>query len=132
MAEKNKQPTYSDFSTSFAKNPIQRDVLRISEFDAVKRSVRNLILTDKYERLLDPNIGANIRALLFEPIDATTTITMRNAIENTLRNYEPRAIIQEIIIKPDYDRQSYYVQITFSLRYSEQQAAVEFFLNRIR
>ncbi len=89
MAEK-KQPKYSDFSTSFARNPIQSDLLRISEFDAVKRSVRSLILTDKYERLLDPNIGGNIRALLFEPIDAATTITLRNAIESTLNNYEPR------------------------------------------
>jgi phage baseplate assembly protein W len=131
MAEK-KQPKYSDFSTSFARNPIQSDLLRISEFDAVKRSVRSLILTDKYERLLDPNIGGNIRALLFEPIDAATTITLRNAIESTLNNYEPRAVIREIVIKPDYDRQAYYVQITFSLIYSEQQAAVEFFLNRIR
>jgi phage baseplate assembly protein W len=127
-----KPPIYSDFSTSFARNPVQNDVVRLTDFDAVKRSVRNLILTGKYERLIDPEIGANIYNLLFEPMDPTTTILIRKAIEITLQNYEPRANIDQIIVTPDYDRNRYFIQVVFSLNTNQRQATVELFLNRIR
>jgi phage baseplate assembly protein W len=127
-----KPPIFSDFSTSFARNPAQNDVVRLTDFDAVKRSVRNLILTSKYERLIDPEIGANIYNLLFEPMDPTTTILITKAIEITLQNYEPRANIEQIIVTPDYDRNRYFIQVVFSLNTNQRQATVELFLNRIR
>ena len=127
-----KPPIFSDFSTSFARNPAQNDVVRLTDFDAVKRSVRNLILTSKYERLIDPEIGANIYNLLFEPMDPTTTILITKAIEITLQNYEPRANIEQIIVTPDYDMNRYFIQVVFSLNTNQRQATVELFLNRIR
>ena len=127
-----KQPTYSDFSTAFSRNPVQNDLVRISEFSAVKRSVRNLVLTNKYERLLDPAIGGNIQSLLFEPMDSTTSVLIRSAIALTLKNYEPRAIINQITVQPDYDNQRYFIQIVFSLKTQQNSATVELFLDRIR
>lgn len=128
-----KQPTYSDFSTAFSRNPVNNDLVRVTEFNAVKRSVRNLILTNKYERLLDPAIGGNVQSLLFEPMDAMTSVLIRNAIELTLQNYEPRAIINQINVQPDYDNQRYFIQIVFSLKTNQQNSTtVEVFLDRIR
>jgi len=82
--------------------------------------------------LIDPEIGANIYNLLFEPMDPTTTILIRKAIEITLQNYEPRANIEQIIVTPDYDRNRYFIQVVFSLNTNQRQATVELFLNRIR
>jgi len=82
--------------------------------------------------LIDPEIGANIYNLLFEPMDPTTTILITKAIEITLQNYEPRANIEQIIVTPDYDRNRYFIQVVFSLNTNQRQATVELFLNRIR
>jgi len=108
------------------------DLVQLTELDAVKRAVKNLILTDKYERLLNPRIGSGIKALLFEPMTPITTISIRDAITNTLVEFEPRAILNDVDVQPDYDRQTYYVTIIFSIRSTEQVGTVEFFLTRIR
>lgn len=125
-------PRYSDISMNFSKHPTNRDLVRVSNFDAVKLSVRNLIQTNPYERLLNPRIGSGIRGLLFEPMLPSTTIALRDAIEETIKNHEKRAILNNVVVEPDYDLQSYYVKIIFSMAYSNEQAATEFFLERIR
>jgi len=127
-----KPPTYSDFSAQFGRNRRTNDLVQLTELDAVKRAVKNLILTDKYERLLNPRIGSGIKALLFEPMTPITTISIRDAITNTLVEFEPRAILNDVDVQPDYDRQTYYVTIIFSIRSTEQVGTVEFFLTRIR
>lgn len=127
-----KPPTYSDFSAQFGRNRITNDLVQLTEIDAVKRAIKNLIMTDKYERLLNPRIGAGIRALLFEQMTPLTTMSIRDVISNTLSEFEPRAIVDQVDVQPDYDRQSYYITIIFSMRSTEQVGTVEFFLNRIR
>ena len=123
---------YTDILTSFEPHPLTGDVGRISDADAVRRSVRNLVLTGKYERRLDPNIGANIRGLLFEPMTPFTTIRLRDYIDEVIENYEPRAIVQNIIVQPDYDRQEYFIQIEFRIEQSEAPIFLDVFLERIR
>ena len=125
-------PTYSDFSASFSRNVITNDVVRLNDIDAVKRSVKNLIVTDKYERLLDPEFGAGISELLFEQMTPLTTVALRETIIQTLNRYEPRINIDTIDVTPDYDRNSYFISIAFSLVRNEQAGTVEFLLNRIR
>jgi phage baseplate assembly protein W len=127
-----KQPTFSDVSTNFTKSIISGDVVRTIDAEAVKRSIRNLIFTRKYERLLDPKIGADIQSFLFEPIDALTTMSIKKAIETTIKNYEPRVSLQEVVIQADYDTQRYFVIIDFTILNSSVQNTVELFLDRIR
>ena len=127
-----KQPIYSDLSTNFTKSIISGDVVRTIDSEAVKRSIRNLIFTRKYERLLDPKIGADIQSFLFEPIDAITTMSIKKAIESTIKNYEPRANLQEVLVQADYEGQRYFVSISFSVLNSSVQNTVELFLDRIR
>lgn len=125
-------PTYSDFSTSFSRNLVTNDVVRLTDIDAVKRSVKNLIVTDKYERLLNPSIGAGISELLFEQMTPLITIALRETIIQTLSEFEPRINIDTVDVTPDYDRNTYYISIAFSLVRNEQVGTVEFLLNRIR
>lgn len=127
-----KSARYSDINTAFAPHPISGDLARIVEFEAVRRSVRNLIMTNKYERILDPRIGSNIMHILFEPMDGSTTAVLQSYIRETINNYEPRALLQDVVVTPDYDNQVYYVSINFAVTFSEQIASVSFFLNRIR
>jgi phage baseplate assembly protein W len=127
-----KLPTFSDVSANFTKSIVSGDVVRTIDSEAVKRSIRNLIFTRKYERLLDPKIGADIQSFLFEPIDALTTMAIKKAIETTIRNYEPRASLQEVVVQADYDLQRYFVIIDFTILNSSVQNTVELFLDRIR
>lgn len=126
------QPNYSDISTNFGLNAVNSDVVRLTEMDAVKRAIKNLVMTDKYERLLDPRFGAGINALLFEPMTPMTTMAIRDTIENSITTYEPRADLITLDVVPDEDNQSYYVDLVFSLRSTNQTATVQFFIDRIR
>lgn len=126
------EPIYSDISTNLGLNVVSGDVVRLTEMDAVKRAIKNLVMTEKYERLLDPRFGAGISALLFEPMTPLTTIAMRDAIETSIAAYEPRADLKTLDVVPDYDAQTYYVDIVFSLRNTNQTGTVQFFIDRIR
>ncbi len=123
---------YSDFNTAFAPHPVSGDLARVTDIEAIKRSVRSLILTDKYERLLDPKIGSNVRAMLFEPMDGTTAAALQSYITEAIRNYEPRANLMQVQVIPDLDKQTYTVNIVFGVTFSEQTTNLTFFLERIR
>jgi phage baseplate assembly protein W len=82
--------------------------------------------------LLNPTIGAGISELLFEQMTPLTTIAIRDTIIQTLNEFEPRINIDTIDVTPDYDRNTYFVSIAFSLIRNEQVGTVEFLLNRIR
>lgn len=132
QVNRRKDPRYTDFNTSFTTHPVSGDLARLEDFEAVRRSVRNLILTDKYERLLDPRIGSNIKKSLFEPMDGATTMILQSDISECIKNYEPRAILDAVNVVPDFDRQTYYVDIRFRVTFSEQLGNVSLLLNRIR
>ena len=123
---------YSDFTRNFALHPVSSDLARVTDFEAVRSSVRNLILTDKYERLLDPNIGSNVRRALFDPMDGAAAKVIQDYIRETIQNYEPRATLQDVIVIPDFDNNTYAVTIYFSVTFSEEIQTVEFFLSRVR
>ena len=126
------EPIYSDLSTNFSLNAMTGDVVRLTELDAVKRAIKNIVMTNKYERLLNPRFGAGINELLFEPMSPLTTMTLRDAIEDTIVTYEPRADLITLDVVPDEFSQTYYVDLVFSLRSTNQTGTVQFFIDRIR
>jgi phage baseplate assembly protein W len=117
---------------NFGRNPFNSDLNRITEVDSVKRAIKSLVLTNRYERLLDPEIGGNVRALLFEPMSSMTTTVLEDYITDTIKNYEPRAILDKVVATPDYDRNSYEVTIQFRINSVEQPQTLEVALERIR
>lgn len=90
---------YKDLNLDFSFNSATKDIQKITDVEAVKRSVRNLInlnLHGKYEKPFHPEIGASIRDALFEPNDSFSINVMENRIKDTLQNYEPRIILEKV------------------------------------
>lgn len=127
-----KQERYSDFTVNLGIHPGNKDVVRVTNEEAVKRSIRNLLLTKKGERLYQPLLGSNITSLLFEPISPETELILEEYIRNTIENHEPRAKINNIVVSGLLDENAYAVTLNFSTINTTKPTIMEFFLSRIR
>ena len=123
---------YKDLDLDFGRNPITDDVNRLTDVEAVKRSVRNLINTNHYERPFHPEIGSDVRAMLFEPMTPLTALNLQRKVAEVLNNFEPRIDLQQVLANPDLDRNSYSLKIMFYVVGSNQPVEVETFLERLR
>ena len=104
---------YTDLDLFFAKKATSKDISKVTDVQAVKRSIRNLILTDHYEKPFHPEIGSGIRGLLFELMSPITGNVLARVIEDVIENYEPRAKLIGVRVYPDMDRNAYEVTIEF-------------------
>ena len=104
---------YSDLDLFFSKNR-SKDVNKLVDVQAGKRAVRNLVLTNFYEKPFHPEIGSGVRGMLFELATPLTAIALSQAIEDVINNYEPRAIINFVNVNLS-DRNSYDVTISFAV-----------------
>ena len=123
---------YTDLNLNFAKNPATKDVTRLKDVEAVKRSVRNLVLTNRFERPFHPEIGANVRALLFENMTPVTEQLLTERIADTLRVYEPRAVLNDVVVSGSLDTNTYTATIKFYVREVPELIVVQEFLKRLR
>jgi phage baseplate assembly protein W len=123
---------YSDIDFTFARRPAVNDVALSYDNQAVIRSIRNILLTKKYEKLFNPSFGTNLDAVLFEPISAITTNTLQQEITNAIKNYEPRVLLQNVVVSPDPEKNLYTVTLTFYLENATQPTTVTVFLERNR
>ena len=123
---------YKDLDLDFGRNTVTNDVNKLTDVEAVKRSVRNLINTNHFERPFHPEIGGNVRALLFENITPLTALNLQRKIEEVLNNFEPRAKITQILADPDIDRNGYRLEIKFYVIGIQNPIVVETFLERLR
>ena len=123
---------YKDLDLNFGRNPITNDVNKLTDVEAVKRSVRNLINTNHYERPFHPEIGSDVRALLFENMTPLTALNLERKVQEVLQNFEPRAKISSVIAEPIEDRNAYHLQISFYVVGIQTPVVVETFLQRLR
>ena len=123
---------YSDLNLNFNKNPATKDIAKLKDVEAVKRSVRNLILTNRFERPFHPEIGSDIRALLFENMTPTIQTLLTDRIRDVLETYEPRAVLNDVIVSGDMDKNQYGVTIKFYVREVPGIQIVTEFLQRLR
>lgn len=123
---------YSDIPTNFDIHPIKQDLVLITNETAVKRSIRNLLLTDPYERFFNPGLGSGIRRILFENISQDTEFVLKEKIADTINNYEPRARLISITATGYPDDNAYEVTIVFSLVNSMSPITLDFVLRRVR
>ena len=123
---------YKDLDLDFGRNTVTNDVNKLTDVEAVKRSVRNLINTNHFERPFHPELGGNVRALLFEPMTPLTALNLQRKIEEVLKNFEPRANITQILADPDIDRNGYRLEIRFYVIGIQNPITVETFLERLR
>ena len=124
---------YKDFNMSFAKHPVTGDIATLSDADAIKRSVRNLVQTNFGERPFHPEIGSDVRAALFEPISPIVANLLTRHIEDVVNNFEPRAELSNVSCSGDIDNGVYNVSIEFFIVNSpEPVQQVDMFLERLR
>ena len=123
---------YSDLDLTFNRIPVTKDVARRYDDQAVIASVRNLLLTNFYERPFQPNLGSNIDKLLFEPINNLTAGLIANEITNVINNFEPRVTIDLINVTPSLDQNSFIVKLQFYVGNNTTPTAVNLFLQRSR
>mgnify|MGYP002507736089 CR=1 FL=1 len=123
---------YKDLDLSFGRNVVTNDVNKLTDVEAVKRSVRNLINTSHFERPFHPEIGSNVRAMLFEPMTPLTALNLQRKVQEVLVNFEPRIRLVQILARPDIDRNSYDLSIYFYVIGSTELVTVQTFLERLR
>src|SRR6056300_914478 len=95
---------FSDLDLDFTRNTVTNDIDKIEDVNAVKRSIKNLIQTNFYERPFHPEIGSGVRQMLFEPQTPLTATFLKRKIEEVIVNYEPRATIEQITIDDEPDK----------------------------
>ena len=123
---------YKDLNLDFQKNTATGDIQKITDIEAVKRSVRNLINLNHYEKPFHPEIGSNLRAMLFENMTPQMTHLIGKQIELLIANYEPRARLVVVRTLPQFDRNAYAVTINFQVVNSPTPVIVETLLERLR
>lgn len=122
----------ADLDFDFVPHPISGDIVLLKDADAIKRSIRNLMLTGQYERLFQPNMGANLKQLLFEPITPLTQHSIELAIKDTIIAYEPRVKIISLTVNVSADENGYSVVLLFAIDQLSDVTTVDFFLERLR
>ena len=111
--EKRSSRVYKDLNLNFSTNPVTQDVTNVTDVNAVKRYVRNLLLTNHYDRPFHPEIGSNIQALLFENFGPITGNQLTRTIEEMIANFEPRARVESVECFPLPDTNTYDIRIYF-------------------
>ena len=123
---------YSDIDFTFTKKPVTGDIALSYDTQAVIRSIRNLLSTRHYERPFNPDLGSNLDALLFEIVSPLTSNALKNEITETIENYEPRAILKDVSVQPQPDKNAYDVTITFYIENATLPTTVTLLLERNR
>jgi phage baseplate assembly protein W len=123
---------YSDIPTNLTIHPIRGDMVLLTNENAVKRSIRNLILTDPYERFFNPGLSTGVKASLFENINRDSESILTNKITDIIDNYEPRANLIRVIAKALPDDNAYNVSIIFSINNNVNPITLDLVLRRVR
>jgi len=126
---------YKDLSLFFTPNPVSGDVTMVTDVQDIKRSVRNLVMTNRFEKPFHPEIASHVRDLLFERFTPITFNLLRNRIETVLANYEPRVSVTDVEIDDSgqaMDNNNLNVRIFFTLKNDPQIQSVDILLERVR
>ena len=125
--------SFKDININFKKHPVTGDLVVSKDASAIKQAIVNLLLTNKGERPFNPDYGSNIRSYLFEPLDYGTAAPIELTITSTIAKFEPRINVRSIDIYPNYDNNSFDVDMTYEIVGSDDPpVAVELVLNRTR
>ena len=131
--EKRSVRIYKDLNLNFNKNLVTNDIAKLTDVEAIKRSVRNLVQLNHYEKPFHPEIGSNIRSTLFENISPLAANLLSSQIENVIRTYEPRVELHRVDSFPDLDRNAYDVRIEFFIVNAPAElVALDVLLERVR
>ena len=123
---------HSDLDLSLKLHPIRKDLNILKDDNAIKNAVKNLLISNAFERPFQPELGANLRGLLFEPADAITKIAIKQNILDVINNHEPRVKTLSIRINDLADQNTYRITVEFLIKEYDTQNNVEILLRRLR
>lgn len=123
---------YKDLDLSFNIHPIRKDINKHVDEQAVINSIKNIILTNHYEKPFNPDFGSNIRAMLFENIDSIAAISLEREILQTIENFEPRVSVSKVTAIPDFENNGYNIKLEFYIINLTNPITIQFFLQRVR
>jgi uncharacterized protein len=129
---KRKRVLYSDFFKDLTVNPISGDLALRTNEEAIKESMKNLILTNRGERLFQPNIGSDVMASLFENATPVTLKILEERVRDVINNFEPRVSIIDVDVTSLYDDNRVQVTIYFYVKNREDPLSVDVFIDRVR
>ncbi len=132
LQKKIKLTEYRDIDLKFNKNPNTNNLVVRKGDEAVKQAIKNIILTNFGERIMRPNVGSGIQALLFEPANQITEIRIKELIIETITNHEKRATVENVSVKSTHDGLGYEITIVFSILGSEKPVKFVSFLKANR
>lgn len=124
--------TFSDLDLNFTAHPVSGDITLRYDENAVKTSLRNLILTSNYERPFHSEIGTPIRRMLFEPATPMLAVMLKRAIIDAVNNFEPRVRLTDVEVRVSEDTNSVYITIYFTLVNTERPLSLDLVLERTR
>lgn len=127
-----KREVYSDFDMELTRNPVSRDLARKTNEESVKQAIKNLLQTDRGERLMQPNVGSDIRKQLFENITPETVKMIESMVRETLDAYEPRAELLAVDVVSSIDSNKVQITVVFNTINSEDDITVQTTLTRVR
>ena len=123
---------FKDLNLDFQQNSATKDIQKITDVESVKRSVKNLINTNHYEKPFHPEVGSNLRGMLFELMTPQMNHLITKQIEQLIKNYEPRCRLVQVFTQSMIERNGYSIQISFYVVNNPNPVTVESFLERLR
>jgi phage baseplate assembly protein W len=123
---------YSDFKKDLEISPLSLDLTVFKDEDSIKESITNILLTDRGERLMQPNLGGNIRAMLFENITPGVMTMIEDQVRTTIDLYETRAELIDVLVTSNIDDNVVKIEVQFYIRNNQQPISVDVFLERTR
>lgn len=127
-----KTELFADLDLAFIPNPISNDIVPLTDIDAVKNSIKNLVLTNFHDRPFNPTLGSGLFRLLFENATIYTALEIKNAIEKVISLHESRATDVEVIVNDQSERNAYSIAVKFRVFYNDLDNEFNFFLTRLR
>ena len=125
--------TFKDLSVTFKKHPVTDDLVSEKDKAAIVQSIQNLLLTNKGERLFQPQLGSDLQRSLFEQLDYGTAGMIRGQVKEVIDTWEPRVVIEEVRCEPDFNTNGYEVELSYRIvGRQDRQVQASFFLERTR
>ena len=125
--------SFKDININFKKHPVTNDLVVSKDASAIKQSIVNLLMTNKGERVYQPEYGSDLRRFLFEPMDFATAASIQSNIVSTIKKFEPRIGVLSLVATPNFDENGFDVEMTYEIRGTDNPPVnVDFFLARTR
>jgi len=127
-----KKKPWRDLDLSLKIHPIRKDIIPLKDDAAIKNAVKNLLVSNFFERPFQPTLGANLRGLLFEPADAITKLDLQQGVRRVLNTHEPRIKVLNVKVFDESDNNSYRITVKFLIKEYDTAESVEIVLRRLR